>query len=83
MATTLRSLGLPRDQSAKTDGKTCMEYSKSKVGKYKMGPVRCPETSVNNYHTTPRNIPEERRSRSELCMLILGETPRNLETAKY
>jgi hypothetical protein len=22
----------------------------------------CPETSVNNYHTTPRNIPELRRS---------------------
>jgi hypothetical protein len=27
----------------------------------KMGPIRCPETSLNNYHTTPRNIPEERR----------------------
>jgi hypothetical protein len=27
-----------------------------------MGPTRCPETSVNSYHTTPRNIPEERRS---------------------
>jgi hypothetical protein len=25
-------------------------------------PIRCPETSVNNYHTTPHNIPEERRS---------------------
>jgi hypothetical protein len=24
--------------------------------------VRCPETYVNNYHKTPRNIPEERRS---------------------
>jgi hypothetical protein len=24
-------------------------------------PVRCPETSVNNYHTTPRNTPENRR----------------------
>ena len=23
---------------------------------------RCPEMSVNNYHTTPRNIPDERRS---------------------
>jgi hypothetical protein len=23
---------------------------------------RCPEMSVNNYHTMPRNIPEERRS---------------------
>jgi hypothetical protein len=28
----------------------------------KMRPTRCPETSVNNYNTTPRNIPEERRS---------------------
>jgi hypothetical protein len=28
----------------------------------KMGRKRCPETSVNNYHTTPRNIPEERNS---------------------
>jgi hypothetical protein len=27
----------------------------------KMGPMRCPETSVNNYDTTPCNIPEERR----------------------
>jgi hypothetical protein len=26
-----------------------------------MGPILCPETSVNNYHTAPRNIPEERR----------------------
>jgi hypothetical protein len=28
----------------------------------KVGPIRCPETSVNHYRTTPRNIPEERRS---------------------
>jgi hypothetical protein len=28
----------------------------------KMGPLRCPETSVNKYHTMPRNIPEVRRS---------------------
>jgi hypothetical protein len=28
----------------------------------KMGPTRCSETSVNSYHTTPRNIPEEWRS---------------------
>jgi hypothetical protein len=27
-----------------------------------MGPIPCPETSVNNYHTTLRNIPGERRS---------------------
>jgi hypothetical protein len=28
----------------------------------KMGSICCPETSVDNYHTTPRNIPEKRRS---------------------
>ena len=27
----------------------------------RMGPIRCPETSVKNYHTTPRNTPEDRR----------------------
>jgi hypothetical protein len=25
----------------------------------KMGPICCPETSLNNYHTAPCNIPEE------------------------
>jgi hypothetical protein len=28
----------------------------------KMGLIRCPETSVKNYHTMPRNNPEEHRS---------------------
>jgi hypothetical protein len=28
----------------------------------KTGPIGCPETSVQNYHTTLRNTPEERRS---------------------
>jgi hypothetical protein len=28
----------------------------------KIGTTRCPETMVNNYHTTPRNIAPERRS---------------------
>ena len=37
-------------------------FSYSDSWPVKMGPIRCPETSVNNYHTTPRNIPEERRS---------------------
>jgi hypothetical protein len=27
-----------------------------------MGPIRCPETSVKDYHSTLRNTPEERRS---------------------
>jgi hypothetical protein len=28
----------------------------------KMGPIRCPETSVKDYHSTLRNTPEEHRS---------------------
>ena len=28
----------------------------------KLGTVGCPETSVNNYQSTPHNIPQERRS---------------------
>jgi hypothetical protein len=32
----------------------------------KVGPIRCPETSVNNYHTTPCNYPEDRRF--HLCL---------------
>jgi hypothetical protein len=27
-----------------------------------MEPIRYPETLVNNYHTTQRNVPEEQRS---------------------
>jgi hypothetical protein len=34
----------------------------------KMGPISCPETSVNNYHSTLRNIPEERRSHEGGCL---------------
>jgi hypothetical protein len=37
-------------------------FSYSDSWPVKMGPIRCPETSVNNYHTTPCNVPEERRS---------------------
>jgi hypothetical protein len=39
-------------------------------GSRKMGPIDCPETSVNNDHTTPRNIPEERRSRYPSCSVL-------------
>jgi len=28
----------------------------------RMGPIGCPETSVRNYHHSPRNDPEERSS---------------------
>jgi hypothetical protein len=36
----------------------------------KMGPIRCPETSVDNYHTTPRNIQEECRSQMPEIKLL-------------
>jgi hypothetical protein len=36
-----------------------------------MGQIRCAETSVNNYHTTPRNTPEQRRSLHTICVLLL------------
>jgi hypothetical protein len=34
----------------------------------KMGPIRYPETSVNNYHMMLCNIPEERRSQGLGCV---------------
>jgi hypothetical protein len=34
----------------------------------KMVPIHCPETSVDDYHTTPRNTPEERRSQLLQCL---------------
>jgi hypothetical protein len=37
-------------------------YKSHLQGSFTMGPISCPETSVNNYHTTPCNIPEQRRS---------------------
>jgi hypothetical protein len=47
-------------------GTTCqsnLHGSRVGVGKIEsQQTIGCPETSVNNYHTTPRNIPEERRS---------------------
>jgi len=42
----------------------------------KNGPIGCPETSVNNCQSAPRNIPQERRcnpygdcSRSDQCFI--------------
>ena len=45
-----------------------------------MGPLDCPETSVRNYHSTLRNIPEECRShlhrggslKSRIVLHVLG-----------
>jgi hypothetical protein len=40
-------------------GKAYEAYSES--WPVKMGLTRCPETSVNNYHTTPCNYPDDHR----------------------
>jgi hypothetical protein len=43
-----------------------------------MGPIRCPETSVNNYHMTPCNNPEDHRSHIlnvYTCFLTRLDTP--------
>jgi hypothetical protein len=49
-----------------------------------MEPILCPETSVNNYNTTPRNVPEERSYqhrggslKSKLCQSFEGALTRN------
>jgi len=36
--------------------------SKNNAWPLKMGPISCPETSLNNYQPRLRNVPEERRS---------------------
>ena len=35
----------------------------------KMGQIICPETSVSNYHSALRNIPEWRRSEHKQCLI--------------
>jgi hypothetical protein len=39
------------------------------VGSLKMGPKRCPETSLKDYHSSLRNISEERKSEEPFCCL--------------
>jgi hypothetical protein len=39
----------------------------------KMGPIFCRETSVNNYHMTPRNIPKEHRFEMPIISLKNGD----------
>jgi hypothetical protein len=37
----------------------------------KTGPIRCPETSANNYQSTLRNIPEELRFHGKYLRIVL------------
>jgi hypothetical protein len=50
---------------------TFRDLSYSDSWPVQMGPIRCPETSVNNYQTTPRNTPEDRRFHKLLLFLLL------------
>jgi hypothetical protein len=40
---------------------------------FKMGPIRCPETSIKDYHSTLRNVPEERRSPQPAILTYLNQ----------
>ena len=46
-------------------------FSYSESWPVRMGPIRCPETSVNNYHTTPCNNPEDHTFQKQNCQLNL------------
>jgi hypothetical protein len=51
-----------------------VKKSKKKLlGPLKVGPIRCPETSVKDYHSTLRNIPEDPKScvSSSYVLIIL------------
>jgi hypothetical protein len=47
----------------------------------KMGPLGCPETSVTNYQSTLRNIPEEWRSREGSSIFLNAGTHARLHGA--
>jgi hypothetical protein len=46
-----------------------------------MGPIRCPETSVNNYHTTTRNNPEDHRFHSDIIRHFIMSDEAHYELA--
>jgi hypothetical protein len=46
-------------------GKKAYNIEAGKRSGVRMGPIRCPETSVNNYHTTPCNNPEDHRFQNQ------------------
>jgi hypothetical protein len=53
-----RTVSLPR-YAAKFPVSGFLSFLESRP--VKMGPTGCPETSVNNYHTTPCNYPKDHR----------------------
>jgi hypothetical protein len=50
-----------RDNVAVPSSRAKKSFSSRTSWPFKMGPICCPETSVEDYHSTPRNIPEQRR----------------------
>jgi hypothetical protein len=63
-------LGLPREQARAAELTAANDRKRWDLHSYcawtswplKMEPIRCPETSVKDYHSTPRYTPEERKS---------------------
>jgi hypothetical protein len=51
---------------------------KSTSSPLKMGPIRYLETSVQDYHSTLRNIAEERRCNHGICLEGLSKSTHNL-----
>jgi hypothetical protein len=50
------------------------DVSEQRIGPVRMGPIRCSETSVNNYHTTSRNTLEDSRFVTKCTLRLLGKT---------
>ena len=46
----------------------------------KIGPIGCPETSVRNYHYSPRNNPAERSSRLLRCGNLKSRITHTIQT---
>ena len=58
----LRRLWLPTFRGSLSVRSWMIKQSKKTAGPLKMGAIDCPETSVPNYQSTLRKMPEDRRS---------------------
>jgi hypothetical protein len=58
-----------------------VKQSKKTAWHLKMWPIGCPKTSVNNYQSTPRNIPEGRKF--QMCESWVSTSKRTLQCPLY
>jgi hypothetical protein len=68
---------LPRAKSPRYPPNIKLKRASWTFWPFKMGPIGCPETSVKNYHSTLRYIPEERRSQRAYTFKRHGMHMRN------